>query len=142
MNIILYDSGQHTKETIQLWTKVFGYGDPRNDPKLSIKKKLEANDDFFFVALMEDQVVGTIMAGYDGHRGWLYSLAVSPSCRNQGIGTQLVKHAEQALTQLGCIKINLQILESNHEVEAFYQKLGYQTEPRINMGKQIQENLL
>ena len=58
------------------------------------------------------------MAGYDGHRGWLYSLAVAPSLRNQGIGSQLVQHAEQALI-----------------------KLGYQTEPRISMGKQILENL-
>ena len=126
---------------IQLWQEVFGYGDARNDPKLSIQKKLEANDDLFFVALECEQVAGTIMAGYDGHRGWLYSLAVAPSLRHQGVGAQLVSRAEQALTQLGCIKINLQILEFNKEVLQFYERCGYQVEPRINMGKPIPENI-
>ena len=94
MKIILFDPNDHTEGTVQLWNEVFGYGDPRNDPNLSIQKKLEANDDLFFVALQDEKVIGTIMAGYDGHRGWLYSLAVAPSLRNQGIGSQLVQHAE------------------------------------------------
>jgi ribosomal protein S18 acetylase RimI-like enzyme len=136
-----FDPQQHTDGTIQLWVEGFGYGDVRNAPRLSIRKKMEVNDGLFFVALQADQVIGTIMAGYDGHRGWLYSLAVSPSFRNHDIGTELVLKAEQALIQLGCTKINLQILESNGDVQGFYQKLGYQTEPRICMGKEITENI-
>ena len=81
------------------------------------------------------------MAGYDGHRGWLYSLAVSDPYRGNGIGSALVRQAEAALTERGCLKINLQILEDNREVEEFYQKLGYLTEPRISMGKPLPDNL-
>ena len=141
MQITHFDPAQHTQATVQLWTKAFGYSEPRNAPRLSIQKKLEVNDGLFYVALDNEQVVGTIMAGYDGHRGWLYSLAVSPSFRNQGIGSQLVKHAEQIFIQLGCTKINLQILESNQDVVAFDKTLGYEVEPRINMGKAIPENV-
>ena len=141
MKITLFDSNQHTEGTIQLWQGVFGYTDARNDPQLAIDKKVAVNDDLFFVALENDRVIGTIMAGYDGHRGWLYSLAVSPDFRKQGTGTHLVQQAEQALIKLGCHKINLQTLESNQEVLQFYQKCGYQVEPRINMGKTIPENI-
>lgn len=77
------------------------------------------------------------MAGYDGHRGWIYSLAVLPQNRLQGIGSRLVRHAEQQLQRLGCAKINLQIFQGNAAVVEFYRKLGYQTEPRISMGKQL-----
>ena len=85
-------------------------------------------------------VVGTIMAGYDGHRGWIYSVAVSPSHRRQGIGSRLVSHAERALTDRGCMKINLQIMEGNESVTAFYASLGYSVEKRVSMGKRVSEN--
>jgi len=75
------------------------------------------------------------MAGYDGHRGWLYTVAVSPQYRRQGIGRKLVQHAESALIEMGCLKINLQVRASNAEVVAFYQRLGYLVEERISMGK-------
>ena len=99
-------------------------------------------DDLLFVAQSnQEKVVGTIMAGYDGHRGWLYSLAVSDPWRGRGIGSALVDLAETELFGRGCLKINLQILEENREVEGFYQKLGYVTEPRISMGKTIPSNI-
>ena len=75
------------------------------------------------------------MAGYDGHRGWIYSLAVAPRFRRRGIATALVHHVEQALAARDCPKINLQILPSNSAVIAFYHKLGYTLEDRISMGK-------
>lgn len=77
------------------------------------------------------------MAGYDGHRGWLYCLAVDPAARKQGLGTALIRHAEGVLVQLGCLKVNLQIIEGNKAVAAFYQALGYVVEPRISMGKPL-----
>ena len=75
------------------------------------------------------------MGGYDGHRGWIYSLAVAPDCRRRGIGSMLMKHAESALKQLGCPKINLQVLAGNAQVVDFYKRLGYAVEERINLGK-------
>ncbi|BAY43543.1 GCN5-related N-acetyltransferase [Scytonema sp. HK-05] len=83
-------------------------------------------------------IVGTIMAGYDGHRGWLYTAAVSPQHRRQGIGSKLVQHAESVLIAMECPKINLQVRASNAEVVAFYKKLGYFTEERITHGKASQ----
>lgn len=132
-----YDDAAHRAQVIALWRDVFGYQTAHNDPTLALDRKLAAADGLLFVALAADQVIGTIMAGYDGHRGWLYSLAVLPEHRRAGTGSALVRHAEQALLQRGCLKINLQILESNAQVAAFYQALGYQVEPRISMGKRL-----
>ena len=91
--------------------------------------------DLFFVALLDGKLVGTVMGGYDGHRGWVYSLAVTPELRRRGIGTALVRHVERALRERGCPKINLQVLASNAATVAFYEKLGYAVEERVSMGK-------
>ena len=100
-----------------------------------IDKKLEIEDGLFFVALDDQNVVGTAMAGYDGHRGWIYSMAVSPHYQNQGIGTSLLSFAEKKLSERGCVKINLQIMEGNEIVEGFYLKNGYKAEKRVSMVK-------
>jgi ribosomal protein S18 acetylase RimI-like enzyme len=75
------------------------------------------------------------MAGYDGHRGWIYSLAVAPDRRGQGLGTRLLDHALAALKARGCVKVNLQILESNEAVRRFYEANGFTVEPRLSMGR-------
>ena len=100
-----------------------------------------ADDQLFFVGVAGGMVVGTIMAGYDGHRGWIYSVAVSPAHRRQGIGSLLISHAERALTNKGCVKINLQIMEGNESVTAFYSSLGFLVEKRVSMGKRIPKNI-
>ncbi|HSU56453.1 MAG TPA: GNAT family acetyltransferase [Candidatus Dormibacteraeota bacterium] len=126
---------------ISIWQRVFAYDAPHNVPALSLDKKLAVRDGLLFVAEAQGKLVGTVMAGYDGHRGWIYSLAVLPDHRRRGVGAGLVQHAEQSLIQLGCLKINLQIVKGNEEVEAFYRKLGYETEQRINMGKKVPKNV-
>lgn len=137
LKICNYIDTHHRESVIQLWKTVFGYEDAHNKPSLVIDKKLATKDDLLFVATHEDRVVGTIMAGYDGHRGWLYSVAVCPQHRLLCIGTLLIKHAEQALTNLGCLKINLQIVAENEAVTSFYRSLGYVVEQRISMGKRL-----
>ena len=132
-----YIDEQHRESVIQLWKTVFGYEDAHNKPSLVIDKKLDVADGLLFLATQGDTLVGTIMAGYDGHRGWLYSVAVSPQHRLLGIGTKLIKHAEQALVSLGCLKINLQIVAGNEAVTSFYQTLGYNVEARVSMGKRL-----
>jgi ribosomal protein S18 acetylase RimI-like enzyme len=137
VTIMLYADDVHRRQVVALWETIFAYKEPHNDPSLTIDKKLEIDDELFFVAVANNAVVGTIMAGYDGHRGWIYSLAVSPSHRKQGIGSRLVSEAERALIDRGCVKINLQIMEGNEGVAAFYSSLGYSIEKRIQMGKRM-----
>jgi len=139
--ITTYLDALHRGQVVDLWKAVFGYETAHNNPHLAIDKKLQVADDLLFVAIADKTVVGTIMAGYDGHRGWLYSLGVTPSRRRQGIGSQLVVHAERALILKGCVKINLQILEGNEKVTTFYETLGFSVEKRINMGKRIPQNV-
>jgi ribosomal protein S18 acetylase RimI-like enzyme len=136
-----FDQLADTPQVIALWRQVLNYSSPHNAPQLAIDKKVAAGDGLLFVAEVDGKIVGTVMAGYDGHRGWLYSLAVLPEYRKQSIGSRLVKHAEKHLVELGCPKINLQIMKGNEQVEAFYHKLGYETEPRISMGKKIISNV-
>src|SRR5690349_1157782 len=116
--IALYSNTAHCRQVIALWESVFGYDAPHNKPSVVIDKKIAAKDDLFFVALFGDLVVGTVMAGYDGHRGWIYSVAVSPSHRRQRIGSELVSAAERALAAKGCMKINLQIMQGNESVSS------------------------
>jgi ribosomal protein S18 acetylase RimI-like enzyme len=120
-----------------LWATVFPDDPPHNAPAIVIPKKLAVQPELFFVAEDEGWIAGTVMAGYDGHRGWLYTVAVDPALRRRGVGTALVRHAEAALQALGCPKVNLQVRASNAEVVAFYRTLGYDVEERISMGKRL-----
>ena len=136
-----FQDNAHRQQVIDLWAVAFGRGTGHNEPALSIDKKLAVADGLFFVAVADDRVIGTTLAGYDGHRGWLYSVAVDPSCRASGVGTDLVRHAERALAALGCTKINLQVLGTNSAVVDFYRSIGYAVEDRISMGRRVEENI-
>ena len=122
-------------QVVELWRNVFGYETAHNEPNLAISKKIATNDGLFFVAVENTDIAGTIMAGYDGHRGWLYSVAVDPKIRLNGLGSSLVQHAEKALTDLGCMKVKLQLLATNEATATFYKSLGYSVEPNISLGK-------
>ena len=141
VTITPFENVRHRDQVIALWQAVFGYETAHNRPDLVIDKKAAVNDGLFFVATAGPEVVGTVMAGYDGHRGWIYSVAVHPAHRKQGIGSALVSHAERTLAGKGCMKINLQIMDGNESVAAFYSSLGYSTEKRVSMGKRIKENI-
>jgi len=124
-------------EVLQLWKKVFPETPLHNDPIRDIQSKLKIQPGLFLVAADDHLLVGTAMAGYDGHRGWVYYLAVDPAYRRNGIGTALMKRAEGLLAKMSCSKVNLQIREDNSDLQAFYEKLGYSVEERISMGKQL-----
>lgn len=141
VTITPFENRNHRDQVIALWQTVFGYEAAHNSPAVVIDKKIAVNDGLFFVATCATGVVGTIMAGYDGHRGWIYSVAVHPAYRQKRIGSELVGHAERALIEKGCMKINLQIMDGNESVAAFYASLGYSTEKRVSMGKRIHENI-
>lgn len=139
--IIAFENFKHRDQVIALWKDVFGYETAHNDPDIVIDKKVDFNDGLFFVAVDNDRVIGTVMAGHDGHRGWIYSIAVSPEYRKKGLGSALLSFAEKRLSEKGCMKINLQIMAGNEPVEAFYLSNGYQAEKRISMGKRLTQNI-
>lgn len=106
-----------------------------NRPGVSFDLKIKQGDDLFFVTVDNDVIVGTVIAGFDGHRGWLYSLAVDLDYQQKGVGSLLVSKALDELQQLGCLKANIQIIGDKISVVDFYTKLGFSIEDRINMGK-------
>ena len=123
---------------IALWREVFPNAPAWNDPASDIQRKLAVQRELFLVATVGSRIVGTVMAGYDGHRGWVYYVVVSPDHRRQCIGTELMKRAEEGLAGLGSPKINLQVRASNKAVVRFYEKLGYGVEERVSMGKRLE----
>ncbi|MFN2201147.1 MAG: GNAT family acetyltransferase [Caldilineaceae bacterium] len=142
ITIATYNNEVHRDQVVQLWRSIFGYDTPHNAPALAIDRKLAIDDGLFFVAVNDDAVlgtvvVGTVMAGYDGHRGWIYSLAVAPNYRGHGLGSRLLARAEDQLASRGCLKINLQVLPGNGNAQAFYEANGYAVEERISMGKRL-----
>jgi ribosomal protein S18 acetylase RimI-like enzyme len=123
----------------RLWEQVFPNDPLWNQAQFAIPEKLAAQPELLLVAEDEGQIVGSVMAGYDGHRGWLYSVAVAPSHQGTGAGAKLVGEAEQRLKSLGCSKVNLQVRSTNEAVIGFYRRLGYQIEDRVSMGKRISD---
>ena len=93
--------------------------------------------DLSLVALEGLLVVGSVMAGYEGHRGWISRIAVLRTHRHKRIGRALLLEAEKRLAALGCIKINLQVVERNSAVVRFYEEAGYEIEPRVSMSKRL-----
>ncbi len=88
-----------------------------------------------FVAEADGALVATAMAGHDGHRGWLYYVASDPARRGEGLGRDMVAHAEAWLAGLGVRKVNIIIRDTNPRVQGFYERLGYATEPRVVMAR-------
>jgi ribosomal protein S18 acetylase RimI-like enzyme len=127
-----------TAAVTALWEQSFTNLRAHNAPSAAIRRKLDFQRELFFVGEDNGRIVGTVIAGYDGHRGWLYSVAVHPDVRRGGVGTSLLRHAEQALSELGCVKINLQVMPANAAVVEFYRTLGYDVEERISMGKLVE----
>ena len=124
---------------VQLWQDC-GLVKPWNDPHKDIARKLAVDPELLLVALLEDELVATVMVGYEGHRGWINYLAVSPAQRRSGLGRLMMAAAEQRLLDRGCPKINLQVRSSNREVIAFYQALGYAVDDVVGMGKRLEKD--
>jgi ribosomal protein S18 acetylase RimI-like enzyme len=120
-----------------LWREVFPDEPAHNVPEEVIGRKLDVQRELFFVAAEGGEIVGTAMGGYDGHRGWVYTVAVRPIYRRRGVGAALMARVEEDLREMGCNKVNLQVRASNEGVVAFYERLGYAVEDRVSMGKRL-----
>lgn len=135
MDIRIY---QPTDEqaVVALWEQC-GLVRPWNDPRQDIARKLAEQPELFLVGLSDSEVVATVMAGFDGHRGWVYYLAVSPEHRRQSYGRQLMREVERLLMARGCPKLNLQVRTSNQSIIEFYRKLGYVQDDVVSLGRRL-----
>jgi len=110
---------------VALWSRLFPETREWNQPAAYIRRKLAVQRELFLVGAIEARAVATVLAGYDGVRGWVYHLAVAPEHRRRGFGRAMMAGAEARLRALGCAKINLQIIRTNAEVVRFYERIGY-----------------
>ncbi|MEE2631124.1 MAG: GNAT family acetyltransferase [Actinomycetota bacterium] len=141
-----FTPGDRTR-VARLW-ETCGLTRPWNDPYRDIDRKLDRNAELLLVGeapasdaadgtTTTGRVVATVMAGYDGHRGWINYLAVDPDHRGEGHGRTMMEAAETRLLALGCPKVNLQVRTDNPDAVAFYELLGYSVDPVVSMGRRL-----
>ena len=135
MQIRLYRQ-QDQEQVLNIWKRC-GLVVPWNDPVEDIRRKTEDSPKLFLVGILHDKVAGTVMAGFEGHRGWINYLAVDPSNQGSGYGRLLMTAAEEALKKTCCPKINLQVRRSNTAVIRFYEAIGYKIDNVVGMGKRL-----
>lgn len=121
---------------VQLWNDC-GLVVPWNNPQRDIRRKLEVQPELFLVGHSAGRIIATVMAGYDGHRGWINYLAVHPNHQQNGIGNRMVGEAEARLRAMGCPKVNLQVRSTNPDVIKFYKKAGYKIDGVVSLGKRL-----
>ena len=124
-------------DVVALWTAC-GLVRPWNDPRKDIARKLSVQPELFLVGAAGGRTVATVMAGDEGHRGWINYLAVDPASRRQGVARLMMAAAEERLRRLGCAKINLQIRRDNGDALAFYQRIGFAEDAVVSMGKRLE----
>lgn len=121
---------------LALW-QTCGLTRPWNDPRKDIQRKLAVQPELFLVGESAGEPVASAMVGFDGHRGWVYYLAVHPDHQRCGHGRRLMAQAEQLLVERGCPKINLLVRTANGEVVDFYRALGYVQDEAVSLGKRL-----
>lgn len=124
------------EDVIALW-ELCGLTRPWNNPEIDIFRKLAQRDQLFLLAVKDNQLIATVMGGYDGHRGWVNYLAVHPNFQRNDVATALVQQLEKRLIALGCPKLQLLIRKDNIDVQSFYEQLGYDEIDVICLGKRL-----
>lgn len=120
-------------QVVAVW-QASGLVFPQNDPWKDIDRKVCYDPEGLLVFEEDERVVGVVMAGYEGHRGWIQYLGVLPERQRAGIGRALVDAAIELLRQRGAPKVNLQVRRSNLDVIAFYESLGFKMDDVVGMG--------
>jgi ribosomal protein S18 acetylase RimI-like enzyme len=123
-------------DVVDLWKKC-SLVIPQNDPVEDIQKKVEFQPELFFIGLLDGKVIGSIMIGYEGHRGWINYLAVAPEYQRRGYGSQLVHRGIDELRRIGCLKVNLQVRNTNTAVINFYKHLGFKDDNVTSLGMRL-----
>lgn len=127
-------------DIIALWQEC-GLVVPWNNPLSDIARKMADSPELFFTGKLDDRLVASCMAGYDGHRGWIYFLAVAKSQRRNGLAARLVAHVEAKLLELGCPKLELMVRDKNREVIAFYEAIGFGLDPVRVLSKRLSDDV-
>lgn len=135
MDIRAFQKGDETA-LVALWERC-GLTRPWNDPRKDIARKLTVQPELFLVGVLDGELVASVMAGYEGHRGWVNYLAVAPAHRRKGLGRRLMEEVERRLLGRGCPKLNMQVRSSNTEAIAFYRRLGYVPDDAVALGKRL-----
>ncbi len=138
MEIRPFEPGDE-EAVVSLWTEC-GLVVPWNDPSRDIQRKLQVQPELFLVACSGGRITATVMAGYDGHRGWINYLAVLPEHQRRGIGRRMMDEAEGRLRAAGCPKVNLQVRRGNAEVIAFYRRIGFEVDEVVSLGKRLESD--
>jgi ribosomal protein S18 acetylase RimI-like enzyme len=125
------------EQVVALWGRC-GLLRPWNDPRRDIARKLGVQRELFLVGEIDGRLVAAVMAGYEGHRGWVNYLAVEPALQGSGLGRAMMAEVERLLGERGCPKVSLQIRRGNLGVAAFYERLGYAEDDVISMGKRLE----
>jgi ribosomal protein S18 acetylase RimI-like enzyme len=126
-------------DVINLWRQC-GLIVPWNNPETDIQRKLSTSPDLFYVGVLDDELIASCMAGYDGHRGWIYFLAVKSAYQRKGFASMLIDHAESELIKLGCPKVELMVRKTNKNIISFYQSADYDIDPVMVLSKRLTED--
>ena len=110
-----------------------------SDSWSELSRKLERDPDLFLVAIEQDNIVGTVLGGFDGRRGMVYHLAVAQAWRGRGLGSALMDELEARLKARGCRKAYLMVASENPDVREFYQRLGWEVMDVFPMGKEFDD---
>jgi len=121
---------------VALWEEA-GLTRPWNPPAIDLQRSLDGATSTVLGGYRDDRLVGTVMVGHDGHRGWVYYLAVAASERGAGLGRELMQAAESWLTANGAVKLQLMVREANAQVIGFYTRLGYADADVRVLGKRL-----
>lgn len=123
MEIDALDESQHAR-AVALWQEV-GLTRPWNDPDADLCRAVQGPASTVLAAVDDGVLLATAMVGHDGHRGWVYYLAVAPVARGRGLGRQMMRACEEWLRDRGLQKVQLMVRFENADVLAFYRRLGY-----------------
>lgn len=126
-------------EVVALWQRC-GLVRPWNDPHKDIARKRGVQRELFLVAELDGAIVGSVMGGYEGHRGWVNYLAVDAANRRSGLGRTLMAEIETRLREIGCPKLNLQVRNDNAAALAFYERIGFQQDAAVSLGKRLESD--
>ena len=127
---------EYRDAVIELW-RTCNLVVPQNDPVEDIEKKMRFQPNLFLLGLLDGKVIGSIMVGYEGHRGWINYLAITPEDQRRGYGRKLVQKAIDELKKMGCQKVNLQIRRSNVKVIDFYKHIGFKEDDVVSLGMRL-----
>ena len=125
-----------TEAVIKLW-QACELVRPWNDPQKDIDRKMTDRNGAFWVGHIDEEIMASIMIGFDGHRGSINYLAIDPAFKGQGYGRHLMREAETFLISIGCPKISFCVRRDNEPVVQFYDTLGYKPDDVFFFGKRL-----